>query len=421
MADAAPAPQPPPPAELAAAATALLAAVRSGDAAQAGSLLEQARAGLAGGGGALLAAAEQVLQAAGEPLRVLHLAARADGGVSASDAHAAGVSEQGVAQVVELLLAQLPPKEVDRGDRSGLTPLHHACLAGRHPAAAALLTRGADADAETAALDTPLHLACLGGHAETAALLLGWGGAGAGATRLRAINRDGWTAFHLAIMTGQRPENQATVSMLLSQPAPPLDAVSFDGWSPTLLAASRGMDTILTSLLAAGARHDLTREKGETALHLAALGGEPECVVALLKAGASAVAKDADGNLPLHLAAFGGCGECVGALVRTDPRTTGAVNRKGDAPLHIAAAKAHTEAVLQLLGAGDTRHACPLADVFSRPLVDVFSRKRLASLGRVPHTSDAVLQAPPPRRRRRRPRRRRDRRRRSRSTRRPSC
>ena len=52
-------------------------------------------------------------------------------------------------------------------------------------------------------------------------------------------------------------------------------------------------------------RHDITREKGESALHLAALAGEPECVLALLRANASPGARDFDGNLPLHLAAFG--------------------------------------------------------------------------------------------------------------------
>ena len=89
-------------------------------------------------------------------------------------------------------------------------------------------------------------------------------------------------------MAGQLEQNQATVRLLLrsagqQQQRDSLNAVNYDGWSAALLAASRGMDVILTALLQAGARHDITREKGETALHMAALAGEPECVLALLQ------------------------------------------------------------------------------------------------------------------------------------------
>lgn len=62
---------------------------------------------------------------------------------------------------------------------------------------------------------------------------------------------------------------------------------------------------ISRALVVGTRRHNLTREKGETALHLAALAGEPECVLALIRANASPVSRDSDGNLPLHLAAFG--------------------------------------------------------------------------------------------------------------------
>jgi ankyrin repeat protein len=136
-----------------------------------------------------------------------------------------------------------------------------------------LLEHGADPDAETAdGLDTPLHLACLGGHVDTAAALLAWPDPQSGCARLRATNKDGWSPLHLAIMSGQRAENQATVQLLLrhrqlhqqhKQPLPRphsvpsgdfLDAINFEGWNAVLLAASRGMDQILELLLQAGAR-----------------------------------------------------------------------------------------------------------------------------------------------------------------------
>ena len=47
--------------------------------------------------------------------------------------------------------------------------------------------------------------------------------------------------------------------------------VNYDGWSAVLMAANHGMGRVLHQLLSAGARHDLTRDHGETSLHLAAL------------------------------------------------------------------------------------------------------------------------------------------------------
>ena len=287
------------------------------------------------------------------------------------------------------------------------TQLHHACLAGQARTAALLLERGADPDAESGGgLDTPLHLACLGGHADVAAALLAWpggsgGGDGGGAQRrrLRATNKDGWSPLHLAIMSGQRAENQATVCFLLDRQqqqqqqqqqadttissAEILDAVNFEGWNAVLLAASRGMDRILEALLRAGARHDLTREKGETALHLAALSGEPECVLVLLQAHASPGARDSEGNLPLHLAAFSGCSESVGLLVRAEPQSTGAPNKVGDTALHVAAGRRHIDAVLELLGEPPAEHL-PTAEVSALVVLSsesFLSRALLTSCG----------------------------------------
>lgn len=154
--------------------------------------------------------------------------------------------------------------------------LHHACLAGHSDTVVVLLERGAAPNAETCdALDTPLHLACLGGHVDTAAALLAW--EGTEVSSMRSTNKDGWSPLHLAIMSGQREENQATVQLLLRhrehsrlaspRPAPlaspqnisgahgvVLDAVNFEGWNAVLLAASRGMDRVLEMLLKAGAR-----------------------------------------------------------------------------------------------------------------------------------------------------------------------
>ena len=91
------------------AALALLEAARRGDAEDVARLLE-----LAEDVPALFVAADAALASAGEPLRLLHLAARADGGARAMR------PGQGT---VALLLKRMPAKEVARRDRVGLNPV----------------------------------------------------------------------------------------------------------------------------------------------------------------------------------------------------------------------------------------------------------------------------------------------------------
>jgi ankyrin repeat protein len=118
---------------------------------------------------------------------------------------------------------------VDERDGDSFTALHHAAMAGQTAVAGALLRRGADLAAESAALDSPLHLACLGGHVETAALLLDGTAAGCGAA-INCTNRDGWTPLHLAVLTGQLEGNQKTALLLLERSCA-VDMLSYDGWS----------------------------------------------------------------------------------------------------------------------------------------------------------------------------------------------
>lgn len=111
------------PSDMDSAAVALLGALRSGRAAHVAQLLQHARTALTMEAPALFAAADAALAATGEPLLVLHLAARADGGVSATPGNPGGTTEAGAAQAVALLLDQMPAKEVDRLDGTGLTPV----------------------------------------------------------------------------------------------------------------------------------------------------------------------------------------------------------------------------------------------------------------------------------------------------------
>ncbi len=109
------------PGSLAEAALSLLDAARRGNAEGVAQLLELVEASSTlGGVPALFVAADAALASAGEPLRLLHLAARADGGAHATRPTAVGDAAQGT---VALLLKRMPGKEVDRKDQVGLNPV----------------------------------------------------------------------------------------------------------------------------------------------------------------------------------------------------------------------------------------------------------------------------------------------------------
>ena len=104
-------------------ALALLDAARQGNAEGVAQLLELVEASSTlGGVPALFVAADAALASAGEPLRLLHLAARADGGTHAMRPALVSDAHQGA---VALLLNRMPGKEVDRKDRAGLNPVHN--------------------------------------------------------------------------------------------------------------------------------------------------------------------------------------------------------------------------------------------------------------------------------------------------------
>jgi len=186
---------------------------------------------------------------------------------------------------------------VDARAHDGQTALHLAATAADAAAVAALLARGADADAADAHGEAPLH-ACvrlarpLGACAAAAAALLR-GGAAADAREGR-----GATPLHLAAADGDAP----TTAALLRGGA---DATAVGGGvTPLHLAASsaHGDAALARALLDAGAEVDALAGNGATPLHLASHRGNGALAALLLERGASAGARDAQGSTPAMLA-----------------------------------------------------------------------------------------------------------------------
>lgn len=127
----------------------------------------------------------------------------------------------------------------------GWTPLHLAAYLGRREAVAWLLSEGADAAAvsDNREANTPLHAALAGAQEPGVIAALLDGGADPGAR-----GGLGWTPLHLAASRG----NEGAVDTLLERGARPVAAD--DGRRPSAIAAERGHPALAARLEALEAR-----------------------------------------------------------------------------------------------------------------------------------------------------------------------
>lgn len=167
---------------------------------------------------------------------------------------------------------------------------------------------------------------------------------------VNARGRSGRTALIYAAGWGGAP----CVEILLSATPPArVDARSNDGWTASMMAATRGETDALAALLAAGANVDAKNKWGQTALMLAAEAESVDKVNALIAAGADADDSDNDGRTALAIAASAGEAglDLIQALLtagaRADVRDTDGVT-----PLMRAADRGDAERVIVLLNAG---------------------------------------------------------------------
>lgn len=192
-------------------------------------------------------------------------------------------------------------------DTRGSTALHLAAWAGHQDIVQLLLTHSqqsggssvgsgiaANPNQQTIDCETPLHCAAQHGHTGALTTLLAHG------ANPKLANSKGETPLDLAAQYGRL---QAVQMLIRAHPEllmPFKYERTLANHSPLHLASRNGHKIIVEILLAAGVNVNLLTPSG-TALHEAALCGKDSVVKTLLNAGADLDATDNDGRTPLDL------------------------------------------------------------------------------------------------------------------------
>jgi ankyrin repeat protein len=130
-----------------------------------------------------------------------------------------------------------------------------------------------------------------------------------------------------------------------------VNAQDKDGHTALYNAASRGLNTIVSTLVESNASINLGDKYGVTPLHKAVNGGHLETVITLIWGGAYVNSKDSVGNTPLHNASYRGYNNIVKVLLKkgayVDSKDT-----SDRTPIHFASVKGHLDVVKTLIRAG---------------------------------------------------------------------
>lgn len=204
----------------------------------------------------------------------------------------------------------------------GLTALHLSAFSGCVKCVKWLIEAGANINLMPE-LYSPLHCAVLGNSVESTRYLLNNG----------AKLSD--TVLHSAV----RANAVDCLPLLLTENID-INCLDASGVSPLHIAADRRMSQCMKIFLQCSKIDvDLpTRDKLNTALHLAAEGGYTECVLMLLEKGADHSKKNKKGQYPLHLAAKSQGAECVDELLKQGAEVN-ARDMDNRTPLHAAVGK----------------------------------------------------------------------------------
>jgi 26S proteasome non-ATPase regulatory subunit 10 len=146
------------------------------------------------------------------------------------------------------------------------------------------------------------------------------------------------------------------VHLLVQLPTFDPDATDDSGWTPLMMACSRAdADDIIALLLSKSCDVNATNTAGQTALHFCASKARLDVTRTLLSASptpASARIKDRRGQLPLHRAAAAGSVPVMRELLGKGRSAVNAADVDGMTALHHAVAEGHGDAALVLVQAG---------------------------------------------------------------------
>ncbi len=227
-------------------------------------------------------------------------------------------SAKGEWQKVEALITEGADKDAQQGD--GSSALHLAAHGGHVEVIKVLLAAGADKDPENIYGSRPLDRAVFAGHIDVVKTLLA-----AGAKKQIKNLYDGNTALHSAAGVG----HVELVELLLAEGA---DKEAEDNLRSRSLhkAAQAGRLEVVQILLKVGAEIDAQDWLGNTPLHLAAEEGHRAVVESFLNAGAQIEAQDKRGARPLHRAVIKGRVDVVKALLEKGASKQNRTNNNGN-------------------------------------------------------------------------------------------
>ncbi|CAG9537301.1 unnamed protein product [Cercopithifilaria johnstoni] len=227
-------------------------------------------------------------------------------------------------------------------DKEDRTPLHIAAAAGHTNIAEILIEKfGGSVRARARDGNTLLHIAALSGHASTALAFLKHG------VPLCMPNRRGALGLHSAAAAGF-----VDIVQLLIARGTNVDIKTKDNYTALHIAVQASKASVVEALLGCGA--DVHVHGGlidETALHIAAsLTTEDaiECAVMLLKSGAQVNVTRNDGETPLHIAARNPLSGMIRLLLSegADPKIC---SNNSETVLHVAAKSCNSETVTLIL------------------------------------------------------------------------
>ncbi|KAG9410813.1 hypothetical protein AC1031_018835 [Aphanomyces cochlioides] len=240
------------------------------------------------------------------------------------------VASYGNLQLLKFVMSRAPSIRLNAVDNKGFSALHHACAKNQVEICDYLVALASD---QQVVLNTasyggmfPLHVLAILGHVECACALQ------QGPCDVNVRDAEGRTPLHLAIASN----HSAFVTFLLEMGA---DPSAKDALSRTPLHFSMecklGLEMV-SSLRKFKVDLNATDERGDTALHWAAMAGRQKLVNHLVNLGADTSIQNTDWETPAQLAAANGHEGCVAIFNRKGMSNAAVVSQTTPPEAYIA-------------------------------------------------------------------------------------